>query len=62
MNRSASLPLLGGSLFVILSSSLAYQLTNRILPTQRYGCPTRLGLVVHAIAFVLLFTVLQTRV
>lgn len=62
MKQAYTLALLGGSLFVILSSSVAYTLTDTILPTQKYGCPTRLGLLVHAIAFIGLFMLLQKHV
>lgn len=52
--------LLAVALFIILSSSTAYKLTSAVgLPTQKYGAPTRLGLILHAIVFYILFTVLE---
>jgi hypothetical protein len=52
--------LLAVALFVILSSSTAYRLTNATgLPTQKYGAPTRLGLILHSIVFFVLFTLLD---
>jgi hypothetical protein len=43
------------ALFLILSSTPAYHLTNRILPfpTQLYGAPTQAGMMVHAAIFFL---------
>lgn len=55
--------LLAVSLFVILSSSTSYRITNSLgLPTQKYGAPTKLGLALHALVFYLLFTVLERHV
>lgn len=59
MNSSS---LLAVALFIILSSSTSYKLTSAIgLPTQKYGVPTRLGLILHAIVFYILFSVLEPR-
>lgn len=55
--------ILAVALFVILSSSTAYRLTNATgLPTQKYGAPTRLGLILHSIVFFVLFTLLDRHV
>lgn len=47
------------ALFVILSSSPVYRLTNSVLPTQRYGAPTSLGLLVHAAIFAVLLALVS---
>jgi hypothetical protein len=56
--------LVAGLLFLILSSSFAYQLTNKLLTAlfgpkaatvTNAGAPTILGLILHTIVFVLLF-------
>jgi len=50
------------ALFIIISSKPVYALTNSLLPnieTQRYGAPTRVGLVIHAVVFALTFTWLK---
>ncbi len=56
--------LVAGLLFLILSSSFLYQLTNKLLTSlfgpkaatvTPAGAPTVLGLILHAIVFVLLF-------
>jgi len=50
------------ALFIIISSKPVYTLTNSLLPnieTQRYGAPTRVGLVIHAVVFALTFTWLK---
>lgn len=58
-----STSLLATALFVILSSSTSYKLTSAVgLPTQKYGSPTRLGLLIHAAVFWVLFGVLQPYV
>lgn len=55
--------LLATALFVIFSSSTSYKLTSGLgLPTQKYGSPTRLGLLIHAAVFWLAFVLLQDRV
>lgn len=59
MHQSA---LLATALFIILSSSTAYTLTSATgLPTQKYGAPTRLGLILHAIVFYILFVLLDSH-
>lgn len=56
-------PLLAVALFIILSSSTAYRLTNATgLPTQKYGVPTRLGLILHSIVFYVLFMLLEPHI
>lgn len=50
------------ALFIIISSKPVYALTNSLLPnieTQRYGAPTRVGLIIHAVVFALAFTQLK---
>jgi len=50
------------ALFIITSSKPVYALTNSLLPnveTQRYGAPTRIGLIIHAVVFALAFTWLK---
>jgi hypothetical protein len=50
------------ALFIIISSKPLYTLTNSLLPnieTQRYGAPTRVGLIIHAVVFALTFTWLK---
>lgn len=54
--------ILAASLFIILSSGPSYKLTNMLLPTESYGTPTRLGLVVHAVACFALFLVLSKHI
>jgi len=62
MNHEHLAALIGASLFVILSSSVAYKLTSAIVPTQRYGCPTRFGLLLHGLVFGLLFLLLEKHI
>lgn len=57
--RQASL---AAALFIILSSGPAYKLTSMVLPTESFGTPTRLGLVLHAIVCFALFFLLAKRV
>ena len=40
-------------IFIIISLPITYKLTNSILGklADHYGCPTTLGLIVHAIVF-----------
>jgi len=40
-------------LFVVLSSPFVYSLTARVLPTSVNGCPTTVGLFLHAAVFML---------
>jgi hypothetical protein len=40
-------------LFVVLSSPYVYSLTARVLPTSVNGCPTTVGLFLHAAVFML---------
>lgn len=50
------------ALFIIIGSKPVYALTNSLLPhveTQRYGSPTRIGLIIHAVVFALAFTWLK---
>lgn len=56
--------LVGGLIFLVLSSGLSFSLTNKLFTAiggpkaatvSQTGAPTTLGLVVHAIVFVLLF-------
>lgn len=54
--------ILAAALFIILSSGPAYKLTNMLIPTESYGTPTRLGLVVHALACFALFFVLSKHI
>ena len=62
MNHAHLAAILGASLFVILSSSVAYKLTSVLAPTARYGCPTRLGLILHALVFGILFALLEPHI
>lgn len=41
-------------LFLLVSSPQMYKLTNSIINTSVNGCPTDLGLLVHAFVFMLL--------
>lgn len=62
MNHEHTAALLGASLFIILSSSAAYKMTSVIVPTKRYGCPTRFGLLLHGIVFGLVFLLLEKHI
>lgn len=62
MNHAHLAAIAGAALFVILSSSLAYRLTSIVAPTQRYGCPTRLGLILHAFVFAILFALIEPHI
>jgi len=58
-----STTLLAVALFIIFSSSTSYKLTSSLgLPTQKFGTPTRLGLILHALVFGVLFALLQNKV
>lgn len=52
--------LLPTALFVILSSTPAYRLSNTLVRgTHRYGQPTALGVLLHAALFALLLAMIN---
>jgi hypothetical protein len=51
--------LLPTALFVILSSTPAYRLSNTLVRTHRYGQPTALGVLLHAAIFALLLAMIN---
>lgn len=62
MHHKFTYPILAAVLFIILSSKPVYSITNTLIPgveTQKYGAPTRLGLVMHAIVFSILFVLVR---
>lgn len=62
MNALTRLSILAAALFVIFSSSVSYNLTSLVLPTQEFGSPTRLGLIVHGSAVFLTFMLLAPHI
>lgn len=54
--------ILASALFIILSSGPAYKLTSTLLPTEAFGTPTRLGLVLHAAVCFVLFMFLSKHI
>ncbi len=62
MHHQFTYPIVAALLFIILSSKTMYSFTNRLLPnieTEKYGAPTRAGLVLHAVVFSILFYLLR---
>jgi hypothetical protein len=62
MHHKYTYPIIAAVLFIILSSKPVYSITNSLIPgveTQRYGAPTRFGLVLHGVVFSILFVLLR---
>jgi len=62
MHHKFTYPIVAALLFIVLSSKPVYAITNSVVPgieTQKYGAPTRVGLVLHAVVFSILFYTLR---
>lgn len=61
MNAKHVVPFMLGLLFFVVANPMMFDLVDRVVPVKEGGVPSQMGVVLHAVVFVFLLSLLSSE-